>query len=88
MLSDKNFLTCALFYSCASENFLRSKFEINQAKPAAFVCEVETADLEKGWLHLSKFVKERNVVVRSTVVQTSPVNETFEGLFDELVCDC
>jgi hypothetical protein len=43
----EEFLNVGVILYCAAENFLHAKFEINQTKLAAFVCEVDTAELEK-----------------------------------------
>ena len=43
----EEFLNVGVILYCPKENFLKTKFEINQTKLAAFVCEVETEELEK-----------------------------------------
>lgn len=43
----EEFLNVGVILYCAAENFLQTKFEINQTKLAAFVCELEAAELEK-----------------------------------------
>lgn len=53
----EEFLNVGVILYCASENFLQTKFEINQTKLAAFVCEVETADLEKRLLAFEQICK-------------------------------
>jgi hypothetical protein len=42
----EEFLNVGVILYCPKENFLKTKFEINQTKLAAFVCEVETEELE------------------------------------------
>src|SRR6478609_2861339 len=83
----EEFLNVGVILYCAKENFLHAKFEINQAKLAAFVCEGEESGGEIAKLPISQRFRWLTAV-RSTVVQTSPVHpglctnasETLEGL--------
>ena len=53
----EEFLNVGVILYCAKENFLHAKFEINQAKLAAFVCEVDTAELEKRLIAFEQICK-------------------------------
>jgi len=53
----EEFLNVGIILYCAAENFLQVKFEVNQTKLASFVCEVETAELEKRLVAFEKICK-------------------------------
>ncbi len=53
----EEFLNVGVILYCAAENFLQTKFEINQPKLAAFVCEVEAAELEKRLVAFEQICK-------------------------------
>ena len=53
----EEFLNVGVILYCAAENFFQIKFEVNQTKLASFVCEVETAELEKRLVAFEQICK-------------------------------
>jgi hypothetical protein len=53
----EEFLNVGVILYCAAETFLQTKFEIKQTKFAAFVCEIETAELEKRLVAFEQICK-------------------------------
>jgi hypothetical protein len=73
----EEFLNVGVILYCAAENFLQVKFEVNQTKLAAFVCEVETEELKKRLIAFEQICKGEESGVR---LLSCPSLKDFVGL--------